>query len=150
MGCPLDVHGVPERDGGGDESEATGAVALLLEAPVPDFSEAAEEHGSRECVARLTFVEAGVDSAAQLDALQPREDELGSFDPAQLAQGDCKAVLARVTAQLAKHERGRDGALLDRRGETKDLVPVSADAFRLMVPPIIGASAWYFILPFGR
>ncbi len=61
-----------------------------------------------------------MDAAAQLDALQPGEDELGSFDPAQLAQGDCKAVLARVAAQLAKHERGRDGALLDRRCETKD------------------------------
>ena len=33
LDCPLDVHGVPERYGGGDESEATGAVALLLEAP---------------------------------------------------------------------------------------------------------------------
>jgi hypothetical protein len=69
-----------------------------------------------------------VDAAAQLNTLQPGEDELCSFDPAQFAQGDCKAVLARVTAQLAKHERGGDGALLDRRGETKDLVPVSADA----------------------
>jgi hypothetical protein len=52
-----------------------------------------------------------MDAAAQLDALQPGEDELGSFDPAQLAQGDCKAVLARVAAQLAKHERGRDGSI---------------------------------------
>jgi hypothetical protein len=75
-----------------------------------------------------------MDAAAQLDALQPGEDELGSFDPAQLAQGDCKAVLARVAAQLAKHERGRDGALLDRRCETKDLVPVRADGFQVDGP----------------
>jgi len=103
---------------------------LLLEAPVPDFSEAAEEYGSCEGVARLTFVEAGVNAAAQLNALQPGEDELGSFDPAQFAQGDCKAVLARVAAQLAKHERGRDGALLDRRGETKASVITLKPAIR--------------------
>ena len=105
MDCPLDVHGVPERDGGGDESEAAGAVALLLEAPVPDLSGAAEKHGSREDVVRLTFVQAGVDAAAQLDALQPGEVELGSFDPAQLARSDCKAVLARVAMLLASRSR---------------------------------------------
>ena len=127
MDCPLDVHGIPERDSGGDESEATGAVTLLLEAAVPDLSETAEEHGSGEGVSRLTFVEAGVDAPAQLDALQPGEDKQGSFDPAQLAQSDSETVLTRVAAQLAQHEGGCHGALLDGGGEAKDLVPMSAD-----------------------
>jgi hypothetical protein len=82
---------------------------LLLEAPDPDLSGAAEEHGSREDVVRLTFVQAGVDAAAQLDALQPGEVELGSFDPAQLARSDCKAVLgggSYVTGQSISVDGG--------------------------------------------
>jgi hypothetical protein len=55
LNCPVDVHGIPERDGSGDESEATGAIALLLEAAVPDLSEAAKENGTREGVACLTL-----------------------------------------------------------------------------------------------
>ena len=104
---------------------------MLLEAAVPDLSEAAEEDGSGEGVARFAFVEAGVNAAAQFDALQPGEDEQGSFDPAQFAQGDREAVLARVAAELAKHERSRHGALLDRSGEAEDLVPVGADGFEV-------------------
>jgi len=117
---PLDVHGVPERDRGCDQSEAACAVALLLEAAVSDLSETAEEYSSGEGVARFAFVEAGMNAASQLDALQPGEDEQCPFDPAQLAQGDSEAVLTRVAAQLAKYERSRHGALLDGRGETKD------------------------------
>jgi nucleotide-binding universal stress UspA family protein len=79
---PLDVHGVPERDSSRDESEAACAIALLLEAAVPDLTEAAKEDGSGEGVARLAFVEPCVNAAAQFDALQPGEDKQGSFDPA--------------------------------------------------------------------
>ena len=131
MDRPLDVHRVPERDGGCDESEATCAVALLLEAAISDFSQAAKEYGSGKGIARFTFVETGMDAASQFDALQPGEDEQCPFDPAQCAQGDSETVLAGVAAQLAKHERGRYGALLDRRCEMKDIVPVSADSFQV-------------------
>jgi hypothetical protein len=72
----------------------------------------------------LRPVETGVNAAAKIDALQPGEDEQGSFNPTQLAQCDRKAVLSRVAAQLAKHERSRHGALFDRRGEAEDLVPM--------------------------
>src|ERR1035437_7996557 len=78
--------------------------------------------------ARLTFVEAGVDAAAQLYALQPGEDELGSFDPAQLAQGNCKAVLARVPAPgsrapagLVSRDHAPDRAETDCQGAAREM-----------------------------
>lgn len=37
MGGPFEVNGVPEHDGGGNEVEAAGAVALLLEAAVANL-----------------------------------------------------------------------------------------------------------------
>lgn len=82
---PLDVHGISERDGIGDKSETACAVALLLEAAVPDLSEAAKEYSSSEGIARFAFVEAGMNAASQLDALQPGKYEQSSFDPVQLA-----------------------------------------------------------------
>ena len=109
-------------------------VALLLEAAVPDLSQTAEENSPGERVACLAFVESRMDTAAQLDALQPGEDEQGSFNPTQLAQCNRKAVLSRVAAQLAEHERSRHGALFDRRGEAEDLVPMSADGFEVEGP----------------
>jgi hypothetical protein len=37
---------------------------LLLEAPIPDFAETAEENGSGERVSHFTFVEAGMKGGA--------------------------------------------------------------------------------------
>ncbi len=53
-------------------------------------------------------------AAAQFNTLQPVQDEQRALDPAQLAQGHYQSVLARVAAELAQHQRGGDGALLDR------------------------------------
>lgn len=39
---PLQIHLVPEHDGRRDEVQATGAVALLLKAAVPDFAQPVE------------------------------------------------------------------------------------------------------------
>ncbi len=52
-------------------------------------------------------------AAAQFNTLQPVQDEQRALDPAQLAQGHGQSVLARVAAELAQHQRGGDGALLD-------------------------------------
>jgi len=60
----LDVHGVPKRDGGRDESKAASPIALLLKAPVSDFAEAAEEDGSGERISGFALVETGVNAAA--------------------------------------------------------------------------------------
>ena len=86
------------------------SVALLLEAPIPDFPKAVEEHRPGQRVARLTFVQAGMHAAAQFNTLQPVQDEQRALDPAQLAQGHGQSVLARVAAELAQHQRGGDGA----------------------------------------
>lgn len=113
MDCPLYIDRVPKCDCGRDERETARPVALLLEATISDFTEPAEKDCSCECVPSLAFVEARVNAAAEFDALQPGENEERPFDTAQFSQGDSKSVLARVAAQLAKHERSCDGALLD-------------------------------------
>jgi hypothetical protein len=69
---------------------------LLLEAAVPDLTEAAEEDCPGEGVASFAFVEAGMNAAAEIDALKPRQDEQGSLDAAQLAKGNRETVLARI------------------------------------------------------
>ncbi len=107
---------VPQHDSRRHQVEAAGPVALLLEAPIPDFPKAVEEHRPGQRVARLTFVQAGMHAAAQFNTLQPVQDEQRALDPAQLAQGHGQSVLARVAAELAQHQRG-GGALLDRAGQ---------------------------------
>ena len=120
LDCPFYIDGVPECDCGRDEGKAACTVALLLEAAVSDFAKAAEEDSPCKGVASLTFVQTGVNATAEIDAQQPGEDEQGSLYSAQFAQGHGEAVLARIAAQLAKHERSRHGALLD-------FIPVCAD-----------------------
>ncbi len=65
------VHRVPQHDSRRHQVEAAGPVALLLEAPIPDFPKAVEEHRPGQRVARLTFVQAGMHAAAQFNTLQP-------------------------------------------------------------------------------
>ena len=99
MRCALQVDRVPEHNSCRHQVEAAGPVALLLEAAVADFAQAIEEHGAGQGVAGFSLVQSGMHAAAQLDALQPVQNEQGAFDAAQLAQGDGQAVLARVAAK---------------------------------------------------
>jgi hypothetical protein len=66
-------------------------------------------------------------AAAQFHALQPVQDEQRALDAPQLAQGHSQTVLARITAEFAQHQRGRHRALLDRRGQPQDFIPMGAD-----------------------
>jgi len=93
------VNRVPQHDGGRHQIEAAGAVALLLETAVAVFTQAVEKHGTGQRVARLTLVQPGMQAAAQLDALQPVQDEQRALDAAQLSLRDRQAVLARVSWQ---------------------------------------------------
>ena len=68
-------------------------------------------------VQRLALIQPRIDAAAQLHALQPIQNEQRALDAPQLAQGDGQAVLARIAAELAQHQRGRHRALLDRSGQ---------------------------------
>lgn len=71
----LELHRVPQHDGGGEQIQATGPVALLLKAPVPDFTQLVEEDGPGQRVAGFAFVEPDLHTAAQVHALQPIQDE---------------------------------------------------------------------------
>ena len=53
----------------------------------------------------------------KVTALQPIQNEQRALDAPQLAQGDGQAVLARIAAELAQHQRGRHRALIDRSGQ---------------------------------
>lgn len=75
LGGAFQVHRVPQHDSRRHQVEAAGPVALLLEAPIPDFPKAVEEHRPGQRVARLTFVQAGMHAAAQFNTLQPVQDE---------------------------------------------------------------------------
>ena len=59
LGGAFQVHRVPQHDGGRHQVETAGPVALLLEAPIPDFAEAVEEHRPGQGVARLALVQPG-------------------------------------------------------------------------------------------
>ena len=52
----VEIDGVPERHGRGDEGQAGGAMALVLEGAVAQFAEAVEEDGAGERVAGLALV----------------------------------------------------------------------------------------------
>ena len=72
---PFQIDGVPQHNGCGHQIEATGPVALLFKAAVADFAQAVEEHSPGQRVARLALVQSGLYTAAQLDALQPVQNE---------------------------------------------------------------------------
>ena len=69
----LQVDRVPQHDGRRHQVEAAGPVALLLEAPIPDFAEAVEEHRPGQGVARLALVQFGGDGAPQVGVLEPAQ-----------------------------------------------------------------------------
>lgn len=123
----FEVAGVPQDDGGYEQVEAGGAVGLVFKPAVPQFAELVEEQRSGERVARLSFVEPGLGTPAQVDVAQPVEHEDRAFDPTDLAQRQGKAVLAWIGGQPAQHRGGGDGAAADRSDEPEQLVPMVSD-----------------------
>jgi hypothetical protein len=59
----VEIDGVPERDGCGEQGQAGGTMALVLEGSVPQSAEAVEEDGRGECVAGLDLAR-GMDAAS--------------------------------------------------------------------------------------
>ncbi len=45
---PVQTDGIPERDGRDDQVQTAGSVALILEGPIADFTDAVQEDGGRE------------------------------------------------------------------------------------------------------
>ena len=124
---PLQIDRVPQHDGRRHQVEAAGPVALLLEAAVADFPRRLKNTARASALRASPLFSPGMDAAAQLDALQPVQDEQRALDASQLAQGDGQAVLARIAAELPEHQRGRHRALLDRGGQPQDFIPMGAD-----------------------
>ena len=102
-------------NGGNDEVESARAITLMLEAAIADLAQAVEKDGARQGVFSLAFVEPSVNAPAQLDVLQPVQCEEGALDLPDFPQRHRQAVLARITAELAQHERRGHRAVLDRR-----------------------------------
>ena len=70
-----EVAGVPEDDGGDDQVEAGGAVLLVLEGPVADFTQPVNEDRPGKAVSGFAFVEFLAGLTAKFRVLQPVEGE---------------------------------------------------------------------------
>ena len=57
---PLQIDRVPEHDGRRHQVQATGAVSLVLEAPVAHLAQAVEEHGAGQGVSGLALLPLGL------------------------------------------------------------------------------------------
>jgi hypothetical protein len=67
----LDINSISESDGGCDQGQSAGTIALLLKATVADFTLAAEEDSAGQGVAGFALVESCMNAAAQLHTLEP-------------------------------------------------------------------------------
>ena len=90
---PLQIHRVPEHDGRRDEVRATGAVALLLKAAVPDFAQPVEKYSPGQRVARLTLVQFNFDLnkclLKRVKSTPPAEAEANSYYYSPKSVGNC-------------------------------------------------------------
>jgi hypothetical protein len=109
-------------------------VSLVFVRSVPEFSESIEEHSPSQGVSRFPFVESDVDPSPEFGVADVLEQEQCPLDPTEFAQCHREPILPRVGPELSEHQRRRHGAVLDGRGETQNLVPVSGDLFRVYCP----------------
>jgi hypothetical protein len=80
-------------------------------------------------------------AAAQLDALQPVQDEQCALDASQLTQGDGQAVLARVAAKLPSISEAVAVPCLIEVAIRRISSQWARTCLMLSVPPIIGFNA---------
>ena len=125
----LQIDRVPEHDGGNHEVQPTCAMPLVLVRAIPQFAQPVEEHRPCQGVSRLALIQPDVDAAAQFDAADVLEQEQRPFNLAEFSQRYGQPILTWVGAKFAQHQRCRHRAMLDRRGEAEDFVPVAADPF---------------------
>ena len=81
----LQIDGVPEDDGGAQEVEATGSVALIFKGAIPDFAQSVKENGSGEGVSRFPFIESHMNAATQFGVLKPLQHKEGAFEASDFA-----------------------------------------------------------------
>jgi hypothetical protein len=77
---------------------------LLLKTAVTDIPQSIEKHGTSQGVTSLPLIQSGMYPAAELDTLQPIQNEQRALDTPQFAQGDRQAILTWLAAKLPQHE----------------------------------------------
>src|SRR5690348_17811890 len=122
-----EIDGIPERDGGGDESEPARTVLLGLDRTIAQAAEAVEADGADQGVACLALIQLRRGLTPQARPLDPVQHEQRTLDPSDFAQGQCQTVLAGVGGEALEEERGagRPGAYRGR--EAQGIVPVCCD-----------------------
>ncbi len=126
--CSFEVDRIPEHDRGDDEIQPAGSEALVVEGTVLDQTRAVEAHRAAQRVLGLTLVQTDRHAATELGALQPVQHEQRAVDAADLAPPPGQPVLTRVRGQLAQYQRGGRRSLANRRGQTRELVPLALDS----------------------
>jgi hypothetical protein len=62
---PLEVHRIPERDGGDHQIQTAGAISLILIGAIPNLAQPMEEHRTREGIPSLSLVQSASDTTPQ-------------------------------------------------------------------------------------
>ncbi len=63
-------------------------------------------------VARLSLIQASLNTAAKINVLLPIENKQRSFNPIQLLQCNSQSILTRIAIQLTNHQQSSDSSLL--------------------------------------
>ena len=97
----LEIDRVPQYDSKDDQVEAARAVTLVFEGSIAKFALAVKEDCPGQGVSGFALVEPYLNALSEFGILHPFQHKQGTFYAANLSQGGMKAVLARITRQLA-------------------------------------------------
>jgi hypothetical protein len=140
------IHGVPENDGGDNQVQAAGAISLALETAVAEVALAVKEDGTRESVSGFAFVEAYLDTPAELGVFHPLQHEKRAFYSPDFAERRVEAVLAGVAGELADDEGGRDCAVPDGRSQSQNLFPLRSEQLQIELAADQRSERWMVAL----
>ena len=70
---------------------------------IPEFPEPVEEHGLRQGIFRLAFIEPDMNAPPQFWATDVLEQERRPFDLAEFSQRHGQPILTGIGAELAEH-----------------------------------------------
>ena len=127
------VDGVPEDDGSDDQIETARPIALVFEAAVAQVALPVEEDRAGKSVPGFAFIEANLDTSAQLRVFHPLQHEKRALDAPDFAKRGVEAVLAGIAGKLADDERSGHRAVPDGCGESQDLFPLRSDQFEVQL-----------------
>ena len=129
-----EIDGIPERDGGGDESEPARTVLLGLDRAIAQAAEAVEADSADQGVARFALVQLRRGLAPQARQLDPVQYEQRALDPSDFAQGQRQSVLAGVGAEALEEERGAGRSGAHRGREAQGIVPMGRNQLFIGAP----------------